>query len=123
MSDMRVHLVFVCKYRRTSLKPVHINRLTEVCDDVMRDFGGRLHTLTGTSGCIHLCVDYPPKHSVSSIVNSLKGVSSRILRKEFTALTKITKQALWSPSYLCASYGGVITTKTINKYIINQSRA
>ncbi|PYX78187.1 MAG: hypothetical protein DMG70_32540 [Acidobacteria bacterium] len=29
---------------------------------------------------VHLLIHYPPKHSVSAMVNSLKGVASRLLR-------------------------------------------
>lgn len=31
---------------------------------------------------VHLVVNYPPKVSISVLVNSLKGVSSRLLRKK-----------------------------------------
>ncbi|ADI10582.1 transposase IS200-family protein [Streptomyces bingchenggensis BCW-1] len=33
---------------------------------------------------VHLLVHYPPKVALSKLVNSLKGVSSRRLRQEFT---------------------------------------
>jgi len=37
---------------------------------------------------VHLLVKYPPKVAVSNLVNSLKGVSSRLLRKERTDIQK-----------------------------------
>lgn len=49
-------------------------------------------------------IEYPPKLSISQIVNSLKGVSSRMLRKEFGLAPH--KEHLWSPSYFCVSCGG-----------------
>ena len=42
--------------------------------------------MDGEDDHIHLLVNYPPKYSVSSLVNSLKGVSSRRLRQEFPDL-------------------------------------
>jgi putative transposase len=46
---------------------------------------GRQTTLAGMDGednHVHLLVNYPPKHSVSTLANSLKDVSSRMLRQE-----------------------------------------
>ena len=57
---------------------------------------------------VHLLVNYAPKHSVSALVNSLKGVSSRLLRSERPDLVRrYWKGARWSPSYFAASCGGV----------------
>jgi putative transposase len=51
---------------------------------------------------------YPPKVAVSKLVNSLKGVSARRLRQEFTRRNNraIMHGHLWAPSYLSASCGG-----------------
>jgi putative transposase len=51
---------------------------------------------------------HPPKTAVSKLVNSLKGVSARILRPDFTSRMNrpITHGHCWSPSYLAASSGG-----------------
>lgn len=38
--------------------------------------------MDGEDNHVHLLVEYPPKVAVSSLVNSLKGMSSRLLRKE-----------------------------------------
>ena len=70
---------------------------------------GRQTTLAGMDGednHVHLLVHYPPKHSVSTLVNSLKGVSSRMLRQERPDLAqRYWRGVLWSPSF-AASCGG-----------------
>ena len=38
--------------------------------------------MDGEDDHVHLLVEYPPKVAVSNLVNSLKGVSSCLLRKE-----------------------------------------
>ena len=38
--------------------------------------------MDGEGDRVHLLVEYPPKLAVSSLVNSLKGVSSRLLRQQ-----------------------------------------
>ncbi len=61
--------------------------------------------------------------AVSKLVNSLKGVSSHYLRKEFTGrLSHVPmKDPLWSPSYLAASCGEAPHT-LIKAYIEQQRR-
>lgn len=39
----------------------------------------------GEGDYVHLLVHYPPKVQLSKLVNSLKGVSARLLRKEYDA--------------------------------------
>ena len=59
----------------------------------------------GESDHILMLIEYPPKLSISGIVNALKGVSSR--RYGQAELPKpYGKQALWSPSYFVSSVGG-----------------
>ncbi len=53
----------------------------------------------------HLLFEYPPTISASTLVNHLKGVSTRMLRKEFPELAACGAH-LWTPSYFAASAGG-----------------
>jgi putative transposase len=75
----------------------------------------------GEDDHVHLLVNYPPKVPVSSLVNSLKGVSSRLLKQRFPELEKrYWKGALWSPSYFAASCGGA-PISIIRQYIEQQN--
>ena len=77
--------------------------------------------LDGESNHVHLLVDYPPKVSVSSLVNSLKGVSSYVLRRRLPRIAKYYwKKVLWSPSYFAASCGGA-SLDGIQRYIEQQA--
>ncbi|MEU6721817.1 IS200/IS605 family transposase, partial [Nonomuraea sp. NPDC046802] len=71
----------------------------------------------------HLLVHYPPKVAISKLVNSLKGVSSHYLRKEFTerANQAIMHGPFWSPSYLAASCDEA-PQSIIKQYIEQQRR-
>lgn len=56
---------------------------------------------------VHLLVKYPPRVSLSRLVNSLKGVSSRRLRSiRPEIIGRYRKGVPWSPSYFAASSGG-----------------
>jgi putative transposase len=105
--ELHAHLVFVTKYRREVFSPPHLQRLSAIFADVCDKGGARLLECNGEADLVHLRVNYPPQLALSTLINSLKGVSSRLLRKEFPELAAHTHQGhLWSPSYFAASCGG-----------------
>ena len=72
---------------------------------------------------MHLLVCYPPKVQLSELVNSLKGVSSRRLRQEYTTHVRryLWGGHFWSRSYFAGSCGGAPLT-VVRQYIQNQQR-
>lgn len=117
---MHVHLVFVSKYRRKVFDGDAIDRMRRMFGKVCEDMGASLVEMDGEDNHVHLLVEYPPKLAVSVLVNSLKGVSSRLLRKERPDLRKrYWKNVLWSPSYFASSCGGA-PISIIKQYIEQQ---
>jgi putative transposase len=118
---MQVHLVFVTKYRRGVFDADAIERLRAIFAKVCADFEAKLIEMDGEDDHVHLLVEYPPKVAVSRLVNSLKGVSSRLLRKERPDIQRrYWKGALWSPSYFASSCGGA-PISIIRQYIEQQA--
>jgi len=105
---LHTHLVFVTKYRRLVFTKKVLTELRKIFDSVCKDFNAVLVEFDGKDDHVHLLVNYPPKISISSLVNSLKGVSSRMIRKKnFASIRKaLWKNSLWSPSYFASSCGG-----------------
>jgi putative transposase len=120
---LKAHLVFLPKYRHNVFTPRVLECLENIMASVCNDFDANLEEFNGESNHIHLLVSYPPKISISKLVNSLKGVSSRMIRKQsFPEVTaKLWGNHFWSPSYYAGSCGGV-TIQQIRKYIENQNR-
>ena len=117
---MHVHLVFVAKYRRRVFDGDAIDRMRRMFGKVCEDMEASLVEMDGEDNHVHLLVEYPPKLAVSVLVNSLKGVSSRLLRKERPDLKKrYWKNVLWSPSYFASSCGGA-PISIIKQYIEQQ---
>ena len=76
-------------------------------EKICADFQAQLVAMNGEAEPVHLLITYPPKRSVSSLVNSRKGVSSRLLRMERPDIEKrFWKDVLCPPSYFAASCGG-----------------
>jgi putative transposase len=73
----------------------------------------------GEGNHVYALIEYPPKLSISQIVNALKGVSSR--RYGQAGHKKPHKEALWSPSYFAVSVGGA-PLEVLKEYIRNQEK-
>ena len=118
---MHVHLVFVTKYRKKVFTSQVMRELKLIFASVCKDFAAELMECDGEGDHVHLLVNYPPKISVSKLVNSLKGVSSRLLRnKGYPSIQKaLWGKSLWSPSYFAGSCGGA-PISIIRQYIENQ---
>ena len=110
----------MAKYRRKVFDGNAIDRMRRMFSKVCEDMEASLVEMDGEDNHVHLLVEYPPKLAVSVLVNSLKGVSSRLLRKERPDLQKrYWKNVLWSPSYFASSCGGA-PIGIIKQYIEQQ---
>ncbi len=123
VSALHVHLVFVTKYRRGVLDAAMLDHCEATMRGVCADFGATLAEFDGEDDHVHLLVEYPPKVAVSALVNSLKGVSARRLRQEFTG--RVNRHSMrghfWSPSYFAVSAGGA-PLSVLRQYIEGQRR-
>ena len=118
--SLHVHLVFVAIYRKPVFRKKHLDDMRTLFTRICSDFEAVLVEMDGEKDHVHILVNYTPKTSVSRLVNSLKGVSSRILKKGHPDLRRFYwKNALWSPSYFAASCGGA-PIEIIRQYIEQQ---
>lgn len=118
---MQVHLVFVTKYRRK----VITERVYEVMLACFREscaaFGCDLMECGYEPDHAHLLVAYPPKVCLATLVQHLKGLSSRRVRKRTFPEVKarLWGEAFWSPSYCAVSCGGA-PLATVKAYVQSQ---
>lgn len=116
-SRLVVHLVFVTKYRRKIRKGSILDRMRESVLQNAKGMDFCLLELDGELDHARLLIEYPPKLSLSSLVNTLKGSTSRVLRKEYPELRKTP--SLWSLSCFASSAGGA-PIERLKDYIQNQ---
>jgi putative transposase len=119
--ELHAHLVFVTKYRRGVFDKAMLDRCQQIMSKVCADFEAELTEFNGEDDHVHLLVRYPPKVALSKLVNSLKGVSSRLLRDEFTGRTNRARMHghLWSGSYFAGSCAGA-PISVVRRYIEQQ---
>ncbi|MEV1173538.1 IS200/IS605 family transposase [Nonomuraea sp. NPDC049784] len=120
---LHAHLVFVTKCRRGALTDQMLTRCEELMREVCADFEVELREFNGEHDHVHLLVHYPPKVALSKLVNSLKGVSARMFRKEYAQHVRkyLWDGHFWSGSYFAGSVGGAPLT-VLKQYIEQQQR-
>ena len=74
-------MVFITKYRGAVFTDEHLRSLESILRSVCEDFETELVEFNGEADHVHLLVYVPPTISVSKLVNSLKGMSSRRLKQ------------------------------------------
>ena len=124
VSDIKCHLVLTTKYRHNIFNNKMILRLEEIFKTLIEEkWSCRLIEFNGESDHVHLLIQYTPQIQLSKLVNNLKTVSSRYLKKEFEQRFKLFlgNKALWNGSYFVASCGGV-TIEQLKLYVQNQER-
>ena len=117
------HLVLVTKHRRKCISPEMLVRLKEISIRIISTWKGELLEFNGESDHVHLLLSIPPKVAPSALVNNLKTVTARLIRKEFAgALAKVySKPVFWSRSYCIITCGGA-PLSILKQYIEQQGQ-
>jgi putative transposase len=118
--SIQYHIVWCVKYRHKVLQDDVDKRLKEILNQIADDNGFTISEMESDDDHIHLLVDCSPQHSIPSIIKALKGVSARLLFKEYPSLKKkLWGGHLWNPSYFVATVSEN-TEAQIRQYIQNQ---
>lgn len=117
------HIVFVTKYRRRVLTNAILNRLRQHFARVCANARCELVEFNGEEDHVHLLVEAHPNIQPSKLVNTLKTISSREIRREFSEeLSRVyQKPVLWRRAYCIISAGGA-PLEVLKRYIENQGK-
>ena len=115
------HVVWCVKYRHEVLDGNIEVRLKEILYKIAEDNNFRIVECNGDKDHIHLLINCSPQHYIPDIIKALKGVSARLLIKEFgdTLKNKLWSGHLWNPSYFIATVSDN-TEAQIREYIQSQ---
>lgn len=78
------HLVVVTKYRKKCINRDILSDLKEICNRLLENKGCNLIEFNGGADHMHLLLETPPQVQLSLLVNSLKTVTSRLIRKKYS---------------------------------------
>ncbi len=119
-SDLKIHVVWIPKYRKPVLTGDVAVRVREIIRRIASEH--ELEILSGkvARDHVHVFLSYRPTQRVSQIMQWLKGISSRVLLQEFPRLRKeFWGRHFWARGYLAVS-SGTITDDMIREYIDEQ---
>ena len=117
------HLVVVTKYRRKCITKPMLSRLEEIFRDTLSKWECELIEFDGEADYLHILMSVNPKVQPSKLVNNLKTVSSRLIRKDFSEhLNRVYrgKPVFWSQTYCLLAYGGA-PLSLIKQYVEQQA--
>ena len=103
--SIQYHIVWCVKYRHKILTIKIENKLKEILNKIAEDNKFKILLINGDLDHIHLLIECSPQHYIPNIVKALKGVSARLLMKEFGNILKkkLWGGHLWNPSYFIAT--------------------
>lgn len=101
---LRVHLSFPT-VSNVILDREHISYLRSVATETLIESNMRLIDFGNGGDSIFMIVQYPPKVSISTMVNVLRAKMSRMIRRDMSDIRKITekKKTLWKREYTAKS--------------------
>lgn len=119
---IQYHIVWCIKYRHKILIDEIENKLKEILNKIAEDNNFKIEEMNGDLDHIHLLISCSPQHYIPDIIKALKGVSARLLLKEFPQIKKqLWGGHIWNPSYFIATVSEN-TEEQIRNYIKSQKQ-
>ena len=119
---IKIHLVFVTKYRKNIINGNFRDGLLQILYDISLEKDFTIDIMESDGDHLHILVDIPPQKSVQQVVHQLKQLSTyRIYRLHRTYLKNHywKENTLFSDGYFACSTGDA-SSETIRRYIEQQ---
>lgn len=116
--SIKLHIVFVTKYRRPMLTPQLLEYLRGAFEECLAAWRCRLLEFGGEADHVHLLVDIHPALDISVLINNLKTASARRARARFEQhlAAFYAKPLFWHRAYYVGSVGAA-SLETIRRYV------
>ena len=117
--DCKYHIVFVPKYRKKT-----------IFGDIRKSLGPIFHELARQKECriveghlmrdhVHMCIEIPPKHAVSSVIGFIKGKSALEIARKFGGKKRnFNGENFWARGYAVSTVG--FEEEVVRRYIREQ---
>ena len=116
--DTKYHLVWAPKYRKWVLQGDVRARAKELFFEISEYHGYEIEELEVDKDHVHIFLSFPPKYSISKVVEVLKSVSSKIIREEYPSVKKeLWGGEFWEDGYFARTVGDKVTSDIIKRYI------
>jgi putative transposase len=117
--DCKYHVVFVPKYRKKA-----------IFGEIRQHLGAIFHELARQKECriveghlmrdhVHMCIEIPPKHAVSSVIGFIKGKSALAIARQFGGKQRnFNGENFWARGYAVSTVG--FEEEAVRRYIREQ---
>jgi putative transposase len=120
--DCKYHVVFVPKYRRKVMFGEIRQSLGPIFHELARQKECRIIEGHLMSDHVHMCIEIPPKYSVSSVIGYLKGKSAIAIARQFRGKqSNFTGEHFWARGYAVSTVG--FELEAVKRYIREQDIA
>ena len=118
---IRLHVVFVTKYRRKAITPLLLADLREIFAEILTGWRCSLLEFGGEADHVHLLADIHPALQISVLINNLKTASSRRIRAKYADHLRrfYWKPFFWHRAYYDGSVGHA-SLETVKQYVESQ---
>jgi putative transposase len=119
---IKIHLVFVTKYRKNIIDSNFRDDLLQIIYDISLEKGFTINIMESDNDHLQILIDIPPQISVQQIVHQIKQLSTfRIyqLHRRYLKQYYWKENTLWSDGYFACSTGDA-SSETIRRYIEQQ---
>jgi REP-associated tyrosine transposase len=119
--SLTYHLVLTTRYRRKVITKEMLDRLHEIFNATLEKWNCDLIEFNGEADQVQAPLATAPNVQLSVLVNNLKTVSSRLIRRDFKEIVNKVywKPVFWHRSYCIVTAGGA-PLEIIKRYIENQ---
>ncbi|WP_061959996.1 IS200/IS605 family transposase [Cupriavidus pauculus] len=119
--NLKLHIVFVTKYRRKTLTPDLLAYLKNAFADILTAWRCALVEFGGEPDHVHLLISIHPALDISVLINNLKTATARRARNRFAEhLGRFYwKPFFWHRAYFVSSVGGA-SLETVKAYVERQ---
>jgi putative transposase len=116
--NLKLHIIFVTKYRRKTLSPDLLGYLETAFGEILSAWRCKLLEFGGEPDHVHLLIDIHPALDISVLINNLKTASARRTRNRFAdhLAPFYRKPLFWSRAYFVGSVGAA-TLETVRAYV------
>lgn len=119
--SIEYHIVWCVKYRRKIINKRIEQSLIHILNNIADYNSFQILEANTDQDHVHLLVSCSPQHYIPNIIKALKGVSARLLMKEYgdELRNQLWGGHLWNPSYFIATVSEN-TESQIREYIQKQ---
>ena len=115
------HVVIVPKYRRKSMFGSTRKLIGGLIREICERYGVRVIEGRVLVDHVHMCLELPPKYSVSEFIGKLKGKTTILLHQRYGRKKNFKGLNFWSRGY-CVSTVGLKEAQVLEYIRVQESR-